>query len=103
MMKKEFFEKYFYKMIELGSFCQNQRFLVNNNLFFGNMIIMKDSVGFIDWNRAAITDWILDFQQWIYTDLILKFQKNWFLFLSKMELKFQILKKDFCVWLITKA
>lgn len=61
MMKKEFFEKYFNKMIELGSFCQNQRFLVNNNLFFGNMIIMKDSVGFIDWNRAAITDWILDF------------------------------------------
>ena len=61
MMKKEFFEKYFNKMIELGSFCQNQRFLVKNNLFFGNMIIMKDSVGFIDWNRAAITDWILDF------------------------------------------
>lgn len=29
--------------------------------------------------------------------------KNWFLFLSKMELKFQILKKDFCVWLITKV
>ena len=25
------------------------------------MIIMKDSVGFIDWSRAAITDWILDF------------------------------------------
>lgn len=25
MMKKEFFEKYFNKMIELGSFCQNQR------------------------------------------------------------------------------
>lgn len=24
------------------------------------MIIMKDSVGFIDWSRAAITDWILD-------------------------------------------
>ena len=29
--------------------------------FFENMIIMKDSVGFIDWSRAAITDWILDF------------------------------------------
>ena len=28
--------------------------------FFGNMIILKDSVGFIDWSRAAITDWILD-------------------------------------------
>ena len=29
--------------------------------FFENMIIMKYSVGFIDWSRAAITDWILDF------------------------------------------
>ena len=28
---------------------------------FENMIIMKDSLGFIDWSRAAITDWILDF------------------------------------------
>lgn len=101
MMKKEFFEKYFNKMIELSSFCENQRFLVNNNLFFGNTVIMNDKVGFLDWNRVAITDWILP--QWIYTDLILIYQKNWFLFLRKMELKFQILKKDFCVWLITKA
>ena len=36
MMKKEFFEKYFNKMIKLSSFCENQRFLVNNNLFFGS-------------------------------------------------------------------
>ena len=41
MMKKEFFEKYFNKMIELSSFCENQRFLVNNNLFFGNTVIMN--------------------------------------------------------------
>ena len=25
------------------------------------MVIMKDSVGFLDWDRMAVTDWILDF------------------------------------------
>ena len=99
MMKKEFFEKYFNKMIELSSFCENQRFLVNNNLFFGNTVKLDFLIG-TEW-QLLIGFWILP--QWIYTDLILIYQKKWFLILRKMELKFQILKKDFCVWLITKA
>lgn len=61
MMTEEFFEKYYNKMLEYAKYCENQRFLVNNNLFFGNMVIMEDSVGFLDWDRMAITDWLLDF------------------------------------------
>lgn len=61
LMTEEFFEKYYNKMTGYVKYCENRRFLVNNNLFFGNMVIMKDSIGFLDWDRMAVTDWILDF------------------------------------------
>ncbi len=61
MMTKEFFEKYYNKMLEYSGYCENQRFLTNNNLFFGNMVVMEKGVGFLDWDRAAITDWLIDF------------------------------------------
>lgn len=61
MMTKEFFEKYYDKMLQYSTYCEKQRYFTNNNLFFGNMVIMENSVGFIDWDRAAVTDWLIDF------------------------------------------
>ena len=61
MMMEEFFETYYEKMLSYSKYCENQRFLVNNNLFFGNMVITENGVGFLDWSRAAVTDWLLDF------------------------------------------
>ncbi len=61
MMTKEFFEKYYDKMLYYSKYCENRRYFTNNNLFFGNMVLMDTSVGFIDWDRAAVTDWLLDF------------------------------------------
>lgn len=61
MMTKAFFETYYEKMLYYSRYCKDQRCFVNNNLFFGNMVIMDNSVGFTDWSRAAVTDWLLDF------------------------------------------
>ncbi len=61
MMTKEFFETYYEKMLHYSKYCEHQRYFTNNNLFFGNMVIMENAVGFIDWSRAAVTDWLLDF------------------------------------------
>lgn len=61
MMTREFFEKYYDKMLHYCKYCENQRYFTNNNLFFGNMVIMESSVGFIDWDRVAVTDWLIDF------------------------------------------
>lgn len=61
MMTEEFFGKYYEKMLSYSRYCENQRFLVNNNLFFGNMVITEKNVGFLDWSRVAVTDWLLDF------------------------------------------
>ena len=62
MLSKDFFEKYYTKMMQYAPFCEGKRFLVNNNTFFCNMIIKEDgTVGFPDWSRAGVCDFLLDF------------------------------------------
>lgn len=62
MLSKEFFDKYYNKMLEYAGFCEGKRYLVNNNTFFCNMIVKEDgSVGFPDWSRSGICDFLLDF------------------------------------------
>lgn len=60
-LSKEFFDQYYSKMMEFVPFCKEQRYLVNNNTFFCNMITDGSSmVGCSDWSRAGITDFLLD-------------------------------------------
>lgn len=62
MLTKELYETYLEKTLHYVTYCENQRFLVNNNTFFANMITdQKAQVGFPDWSRAGITDFLLDF------------------------------------------
>ena len=62
MLSKGFFDKYYAKMMEYASYCEGRRYLVNNNTFFSNMIVKEDgSVGFPDWSRAGVCDFLLDF------------------------------------------
>lgn len=61
MLTRDFFEKCYAKMMEYSPYCEVQRYLVNNNTFFCNMVYIGDKVGFPDWSRAAITDFMLDF------------------------------------------
>jgi len=62
MLSKSFFYKYYDKMLEYAAFCEGKRFLVNNNTFFCNMIVKADGrVGFPDWSRSGVCDFLLDF------------------------------------------
>ena len=61
MMTREFFETYYDKMLHYSKYCEKQRYFTNNNLFFSNMVVMDSAVGFLDWDRAAVTDWLIDF------------------------------------------
>ena len=62
MLSKGFFDKYYAKMMQYASFCEGRRYLVNNNTFFCNMIIKEENrVGFPDWSRAGVCDFLLDF------------------------------------------
>ncbi|MBQ8632846.1 MAG: hypothetical protein IJ420_04510 [Lachnospiraceae bacterium] len=62
MLSKTFFYKYYDKMMEYSAFCEGKRFLVNNNTFFCNMIVKEDGrVGFPDWSRSGVCDFLLDF------------------------------------------
>ena len=62
MLSKEFFENYYNKMLEYAPFCEGKRYLVNNNTFFCNMIVKENgSIGFPDWSRSGVCDFLLDF------------------------------------------
>lgn len=62
MLSKEFFDKYYAKMMQYAPYCEGCRYLVNNNTFFCNMIVKEDgSAGFPDWSRAGVCDFLLDF------------------------------------------
>ena len=61
MMTRDFFEKYYDRMLAYSSYCEDKRYLVNNNTFFVNMICTGEKVGFPDWTRTAVTDFLLDF------------------------------------------
>jgi aminoglycoside phosphotransferase (APT) family kinase protein len=62
VLEREFFETYFREMENRISYCEGKRYLVNNNTFFVNMITDgKSSVGFPDWSRSGISDFLLDF------------------------------------------
>jgi len=61
-LDETFFSKYYDRMLELASYCQGQRYLVNNNTFFCYMITDgRGQVGFPDWSRVGIMDFYLDF------------------------------------------
>ena len=62
MLSKGFFDKYYAKMMQYAPYCEGRRYLVNNNTFFCNMIVKEDnSVGFPDWSRSGVFDFLLDF------------------------------------------
>lgn len=61
LMTRDFFEKFYAKMMTYSPYCEGRRYLVNNNTFFCNMIFTGKKIGFPDWSRTAITDYLLDF------------------------------------------
>lgn len=61
-LKKDYYFEIADKALKYAPFCENQRYLVNNNTFFCNMIV--DDAGktyCADWGRAGIMDYMMDF------------------------------------------
>ncbi|WP_244869281.1 hypothetical protein [Paenibacillus lactis] len=62
VLEREFFEQYLQEMKDRIPYCEGRRYLVYNNTFFINMITDgKTMVGFPDWSRSGICDFLLDF------------------------------------------
>ncbi|MBE5958997.1 MAG: hypothetical protein E7254_09095 [Lachnospiraceae bacterium] len=61
-LKKEYFEEILAKALKYASFCENERYLVNNNTFFCNMLVDEYGKTYCtDWGRAGIMDYMMDF------------------------------------------
>ncbi len=62
VMDRDFFAAYYKEMEDRIPYCEGQRYLINNNTFFANMITDgKTTVGFPDWSRSGIGDFLLDY------------------------------------------
>jgi hygromycin-B 4-O-kinase len=62
VMDRDFFAAYYKEMEDRIPYCEGRRYLVNNNTFFDNMITDgKTTVGFPDWSRSGIGDFLLDY------------------------------------------
>jgi hygromycin-B 4-O-kinase len=62
ILDRDFVEAYMKEMNDRIHYCEGRRYLVNNNTFFENMITDgKTMVGFPDWSRSGICDFLLDF------------------------------------------
>lgn len=61
VLKEDYFNMYLNRTLELSKYCEDKRFLVNNSTFFCNIVVDNDGIGLIDWSRAGITDFLLDF------------------------------------------
>lgn len=61
-LKKEYFDEIFSKALKYAPFCENQRYLVNNNTFFCNMVVNTAGKAYCaDWGRSGIMDYLMDF------------------------------------------
>lgn len=62
LLERDFFDTYYKEMEARIPYCEGHRYLIYNNTFFENMITDgKTTVGFPDWSRSGICDFLLDF------------------------------------------
>lgn len=61
-LKKDYFEEILGKALKYVSYVEGQRYLVNNNTFFVNMVVDEAGTPYCaDWGRAGIMDYMMDF------------------------------------------
>ena len=61
-LQKDYYYDIVDKALKYAPFCEDQRYLANNNTFFRNMIVGDDGKTYCaDWGRAGIMDYMMDF------------------------------------------
>ncbi|QHT59419.1 hypothetical protein GXP70_05160 [Paenibacillus lycopersici] len=62
LLDRAFFERYYKEMEARIPYCEGRRYLVNDFMFFSNMMTDgRTTVGFPDWSFASIGDFLIDF------------------------------------------
>lgn len=61
MLREDFFEEIYARILKYAPYCANQRYLVNGFAFFVAMATNGKQVSFLDWSRAGIMDYLIDF------------------------------------------
>lgn len=96
VLDQEIFNKYYRKMEERIDYCEGQRYLANNNTFFVYMITDgKTLVGFPDWSRSGICDFLLDFAIMDLNKPYLKIPELFFQYCKENSIEIENFKERF--------
>ncbi len=96
ILDREFFEKYYKEMINRVNYCEGRRFLVYNNAFFVNMITDGNSmVGFPDWSRSGIGDFLIDIAIMDLNKPYLKIPELFYFYCKKQGIEVENYKERF--------
>lgn len=61
VLDREFFEQYYKEMTDRIDYCEGRRYLVYNNAYFKNMITDgAGNLGFPDWSKSGVFDFLAD-------------------------------------------
>jgi hygromycin-B 4-O-kinase len=96
VLDRDIFNKYYRKMEERIDYCEGHRYLVNNNTFFRYMITDgKTKVGFPDWSRSGICDFLLDFAIMDLNKPYLKIPELFFRYCKENSIEIENFKERF--------
>lgn len=96
VLDQEIFNKYYRNMEERIGYCEGQRYLVYNNTFFDNMITDgKTILGFPDWSRSGICDFLLDFAIMDLNKPYLKIPELFFQYCKENNIEIENFKERF--------
>lgn len=96
VLDKEVFDKYYKKMEERIDYCEGHRYLVNNFIYFNHIITDGETtLGFPDWSRAGIGDFLVDFVTIDGNKPYLKIMELLFQYCKENNIKTENLKERF--------
>lgn len=96
VLDEEVFNKYYRKMEERIDYCEGKRYLVNNNTFFCYMITDGDTmVGFPDWSKSGICDFLLDLVIMDLNKPYLKIPESFFQYCKEKNIEIENFKERF--------
>ena len=95
-LTKEYFEEILGKALSYVAYCEGQRYLVNNNTFFCNMLVGADGKpACADWGRAGIMDFMMDFAIMDLNKPYLKVPEKLYAYAKKKKLEIPNFKERF--------
>lgn len=95
-LTEEYFKEILGKALKYVKYCEGQRYLVNNNTFFCNMLVdAEKNAHCTDWGRAGVMDFMMDFAIMDLNKPYLKVPEKFYAYAQKNKINIPHFKERF--------